>query len=404
MTGHVVVVGGGVAGVSTVGALRSGGYTGALTLVDAGEFPYDRPPLSKAYLAGTTDAKQIALQPPDWYDEQRIRFVGWTTATELARSTGEVALSDGTRLRADRVVLATGGGAARPPLQGATSERVHVLRTLDDADRLRDALAGGGRLLIVGGGLIGAEVASTAVKLGCEVVLADPVVPPLAGAVGAELAEWLHADHRMHGIELVTAAVTALSTRADGVTARLGTDSTERLFDAVLLAVGMSPQTELAEAAGLAVDRGIVVGPDQVTSNPAVLAVGDPVRIRTAEGLARRTEHWEAAGRQGRRAAATILGTNPEPDGAPWFWTDRHDRHVEAVGHLADAETTVRRGEFGDAKVAVFGLVGDRLVAAAAVDDPTAIRAGRRLIDRAITVDPAELADPAVELRKLLRR
>lgn len=401
---RVLVVGGGIGGVSTVAALRAGGYAGDLTLVDAGEFPYDRPPLSKAYLAGTAEAKQLALQPPAWYDEQAVRLVTGVRATRLSPATGEVALSDGTTLRPDRVVLATGGGAARPPIPGADSPRVHVLRTLDDADRLRPVLTGGGRLLAVGAGLIGAEVASTAAELGCQVVLADPVAPPLAAAVGPELAEWLHADHAGHGIEVVQGAVTALAETAAGITARLGGEDADRTFDAVLLAVGLRPETALAEEAGLTVDRGIVVDPGHVTSNPAVLAVGDPVRVRSGTGVAPRAEHWEAAAHQGQRAAATLLGLPaPEPT-APWFWTDRHQRHVEAVGHMAAASDTVVRGALGGDRVAVFGLHEGRVVAVAAVDDPTSIRAARRMIDRAVPVDATELADPAVDLRKLLRR
>ena len=144
MTERVVIVGGGVAGVSTAAALRSGGFDGDLTLVDAGDFPYDRPPLSKDFLAGTKDIKQIALQPLQWYDDQRVRLVNRTAVTALRPRDAAVELPDGRLLPADRVVLATGGGAARPPIPGIDSDRVHVLRTADDADRLRPALAPGG--------------------------------------------------------------------------------------------------------------------------------------------------------------------------------------------------------------------------------------------------------------------
>jgi 3-phenylpropionate/trans-cinnamate dioxygenase ferredoxin reductase subunit len=402
MVGRIVVVGGGIAGVSTVAALRSGGFDGDLTLVDAGELPYDRPPLSKAFLKGDKDIKAIALQPAQWYDDLSIRLVNLTTVTRLRAGEAAVELSDGTALAADRVVLATGGRAARPPIPGGDSPRVHVIRTAQDADRVRAALVPGARVLVVGAGLIGAEVASTALGLGCEVVLADPVRPPLAPVLGTEVACWLHDLHTQRGVKTVQAGVESFADSAAGVEARF-VDGKSVLVDSVVLGVGMTPETSLAEMAGLEVDRGIVVDGGLVTSNPAVLAVGDPARIRRDGVVSPRTEHWEAAQHDGRRAAATILGL-PEPaETAPWFWTDRHGLHVEAVGEMTAASTTVLRGQIGEPPFSAFGLAGGRVVAATAVDDSNAVRAARRMIDRGLAVDPERLADPSTDLRKLLR-
>lgn len=400
---RIVVVGGGIAGVSTVGALRAGGYAGELTLVDAGEFPYDRPPLSKDYLAGAKDLKQIALHSSEWYDDNAVRLRTLTTVAALRPSEGAVELDGGTALTADRVVLATGGQAARPPIPGADSRRVHVLRTSDDADRLREALVPGTRVLVVGAGLIGAEVASTAVDLGCEVVLVDPVPTPLAAAVGDEVGVWLHTLHADRGVTTITAGVESFTDTGSGVDAVIGGEAEPRSFDVVVLGVGLVPETTLAVSAGLEVDRGIVVNPGQVTSNPAVLAVGDPTRIRRDGVLAPRAEHWDAAQHDGRRAAATILGITPPAASASWFWTDRHHRHVEGVGRMADAETTVIRGELGAAAFSAFGLRDGLVVGAVAVDDSNAVRAARRMIDRSLAVDPQRLADTANDLRKLLR-
>lgn len=404
MTAPVVIVGGGVAGVSTAAALRSGGFEGDLTLVDAGEFPYDRPPLSKDYLAGDKDLRQIALQSQDWYDDQRVRLVNHTAVTRLWPAEGKVELSSGALLPADRVVLATGGGAARPPIPGVDSDRVHVLRTSDDADRLRAVLVPGARILVVGAGLIGAETASTSVRLGCEVTLVDPVAVPLTAALGPELAGWLHGLHDAKGIQTVTTAVEWFADRgADGIDAQLSGEDEPRRYDAILLGVGMVPSVELAVSAGLTVDRGIVVDPGQVTSNPSVLAVGDPARTRDGGVLLPRTEHWEAAQLDGARAAATILGTQPPARTAHWFWTDRHGRHIEAVGHLPQASQCVVRGSFDDPSFSVFGLRDGRVVAAASVDDSTAVRAARRMIDRGLPVDAGRLSDTSVNLRSLLR-
>ncbi|MGI5489524.1 NAD(P)/FAD-dependent oxidoreductase [Microtetraspora malaysiensis] len=402
--GRVVVVGGGVAGVSTVAALRSGGFDGELTLVDAGEFPYDRPPLSKEFLAGKKDLQQIALQPPQWYDDQAVRLVNRAVVTALRPDLAAVELAGGGTLPADRVVLATGGHAARPPIPGGDDPRVHVLRTAEDAAGLRAALVPGARVLVVGGGLIGAEVASTAVDLGCEVLLADPAPRPLAGAFGDEIAAWLHGLHARRGVTTVHAAVESFASAAGGLEVRLTGEDEARVVDVAVLGVGMVPETSLAAAAGLDVDRGIVVDEHQVTSNPAVLAVGDPVRTRRDGALLPRTEHWEAARLDGERAAAAILGRTAPAASAPWFWTDRHGLHVEAVGDLASADRVVVRGLLGEPPFSAFGLRGDHVVGAVAVEDSTAVRAARRMIDRAIPVDPVPLADTAVELKKLLRR
>ncbi|WP_157570594.1 NAD(P)/FAD-dependent oxidoreductase [Microtetraspora malaysiensis] len=402
--GRVVVVGGGVAGVSTVAALRSGGFDGELTLVDAGEFPYDRPPLSKEFLAGKKDLQQIALQPPQWYDDRAVRLVNRAVVTAVRPDLAAVELAGGGTLPADRVVLATGGHAARPPIPGGDDPRVHVLRTAEDAAELRAALVPGARVLVVGGGLIGAEVASTAVDLGCEVLLADPAPRPLAGAVGDEIAAWLHGLHARRGVTTVHAAVESFASAAGGLEVRLTGEDEARVVDVAVLGVGMVPETSLAAAAGLDVDRGIVVDEHQVTSNPAVLAVGDPARTRRDGALLPRTEHWEAARLDGERAAAAILGRTAPATSAPWFWTDRHGLHIEAVGDMASADRVVVRGLLGEPPFSAFGLRGDHVVGAVAVEDSTAVRAARRMIDRAIPVDPVPLADTAVELKKLLRR
>ena len=399
----VVIVGGGIAAVGTAGALRAGGFDGEITLVDAGEFPYDRPPLSKNYLSGAKGFEQIALQSPRWYDEQDVRLLNLTTVTAVRARDTAVELGDGTLLPADRVVLATGGTAARPPIPGGDDERVHVLRTAGDADRLRRALRPGARVLVVGAGLIGAEVASTAVGLGCEAVLADPVEVPQAAALGAELAAWLHGRHTVRGVAVLRAGVESFTAVSGGIEAHFTGGEEPRAFDAVVLGVGMVPRTDLAASAGLLVEHGILVDARQVTSNPGVLAVGDCALPRPAGGGVPRAGHWEAARQDAARAAAALLGAPAPAPAAPWFWTDRHGNHVEAVGHMNQADLTVVRGDFGKPPFSVFGLRAGLVVAAAAVDDSAAVRAARKMLDRRVPAVPDRLSDPSENLRRLAR-
>ena len=416
----VVVVGGGIAGVSTVAELRKHGYVGDLTLLSADPMPYDRPPLSKEYLAGRRDLESIALQAPEWYAEQRIDLVADALVVALDPVAGTVELSDGRQFSADRIVLATGGHSLWPDIErvvrelpdrppggsgqdvGFSATGVHTLRSAEDADALRGVLHPGARLLVAGAGLIGAEVASTARKLGCEVVLVDPVDPPIAAAVGVQVAAWLHSLHAVHGVETVTATVERLESTSTGVVAHIAGEAEPRTFDAVLLAVGMVPDTTMAKAAGLDVDNGVLVDAGQVTSHPNVLAVGDCARLRGR----RRAEHWDAAQQDGARAAATILDLEPPAESAPWFWTDRYGLHVEVVGemHEPDGEhEQVVRGTLGEPPFTVFTLRGERVVGAVAVGDPKAVRAAQRMIDRGVDVRAADLADPSTDLRKLLR-
>ncbi|NGN92405.1 FAD-dependent oxidoreductase [Nocardioides sp. KC13] len=413
----VVVVGGGIAGVSTVAELRKNGYAGELTLLTIDPFPYDRPPLSKDYLLGAKDLESIALQAPEWYSEQRIDLVpGLVVALDPAA--GTVTLSDGLELSADRIVLATGGHSLWPDVERVVTERldrppaglgiprsttgIHTLRSAEDADALRHVLLPGARLLVVGAGLIGAEVASTARKLGSEVVLVDPADPPIAAAVGTQVAAWLHSLHAVHGVEAVTATVEKLESTRAGVVAHIAGETEPRTFDAVLLAVGMAPDTAVAKAAGLEVDNGVVVDDHQVTTHPKVLAVGDCSRRRGH----RRAEHWEAAVHDGQRAARTILGIDPPAETVHWFWTDRYGLHVEVVGEMRSPDgdhQTVVRGVVGEPPFSVFTLRGERVIGAVAVDDPNAVRAARRMIDRGVDVRASDLADPAKNLRSLLR-
>ncbi|WP_216587890.1 NAD(P)/FAD-dependent oxidoreductase [Streptomyces brasiliscabiei] len=398
---RIAVVGAGLAALSTCDALRAHGYDGELVLHSAERgLPYDRPPLSKDVLLGKARRDDVLLRPEQWYDDQRVSLREGTPVRAVRPGEGGLELADGTVEAADRVVLATGGTPRALPVRGGDDPAVHPLRTWDEAERLRERLLPGARVAVVGAGLIGAETAAVACALGCRVVLIDPVALPLAPVVGDDIAGVLHRRHTAEGIDVITAGVERLERRRAGVLVHLGGDREPVAADTVVVGIGIRPATELAEAAGLVVDDGIVVREGRRTSHPRVFAVGDVAR---RHGRRVRHEHWEAARRDGEAAASGLLGL-PVPDpGAPWFWSDRHGSRLEAVGTMARAERTVLRGVPADGAFTAFGLRGDRVVAAAGIDRSRDVKAARRLVDRGVAVDAARLADETVDLRALLR-
>ncbi|MPY55954.1 NAD(P)/FAD-dependent oxidoreductase [Streptomyces spongiae] len=397
----IALVGAGLAALSTCDALRAQGYDGELVLYSAEHgLPYDRPPLSKDVLLGKARRDDVLLRPEQWYDDQRVSLREGAPVRAIRPAEGGLELADGTVEAADRLVLATGGTPRPLPVPGADDPAVHLLRTWEDAERLRARLLPGARVAVVGAGLIGAETAAVACALGCLVTLIDPVAVPLAAVVGDDVAGVLHRRHTDEGIEVITAGVERVERRPHGVLVHLGGDHGPVAVDTVVVGIGIRPAIELAQAAGLVVDNGIVVSEGQRTSRPHVFAVGDVAR---PDGHRVRHEHWEAAQRGGEAAAYGMLGlTVPEP-GASWFWSDRHGSRLEAVGTMAQAERTVLRGDPADGAFTAFGLRGDRVVAAAAIDRSRDVKVARRLVDRGVAVDAGRLADEGADLRVLLR-
>ncbi|WP_200301215.1 NAD(P)/FAD-dependent oxidoreductase [Streptomyces adelaidensis] len=399
---RIAVVGAGLAAVSTCDALRAQGYDGELVLYSAERgLPYDRPPLSKDVLLGKSRRADIMLRPEQWYADQRVQLRAGARVAAIRPHSGGLELADGTVAAADRVVLATGGTPRPLPVPGGDDPAVHLLRTWEDAERLRERLLPGARVIVVGAGLIGAETAAVAVALGCRVTLVDPVPVPLAAAVGGDIAGALHRRHTAEGIEVVTAGVGSVERHPGGLLVRLAGHGDPLAADTLVAGIGIRPATETAETAGLRVGNGVVVHPGQRTSHPNVFAVGDVAR---PDGHRVRHEHWEAAQRDGEAAALGILGRPVPAAGAPWFWSDRHGSRLEAVGTMADADRTVLRGDPATGAFTAFGLRGDHLIAAATIDRARDIKAARRIIDRGVPLSPTDLTDEHTDLRTLLNR
>jgi NADPH-dependent 2,4-dienoyl-CoA reductase/sulfur reductase-like enzyme len=399
--GRVVIVGAGLAGYSAATELRALGHEGPITLVDGEPDAYDRPPLSKRLFDADLDLDSLSFATSEKLAEKRIDTVFGVRVDAIDPAAGTVTLGDGAVLAADTVLLTTGGRARALPVPGADLPRVHTLRTFTDAVAIRDAARPGMRAVVIGAGLIGAELASSLNQAGVRVTLIDPVTVPLIPAVGELLATTLHDLHTAHGVEVIVGVTQEIRQSRDGLTVIVA-DGPALPADVVVVGIGIVPDTTLARAAGLAVDDGIVVDDQYRTSAPNVFAAGDVARRRSADGtLHRREEHWEAAQIAGRHAAHGILGLQVPARGAPWFWSDRHNVHLEATGRLTGPGDLVLRAV--GAHPTVFLVDDGVVVGAAAIDDNTSIRAARRLIDQRIPVSLEDLADPTVSLRSLLK-
>nr|WP_231708657.1 FAD-dependent oxidoreductase [Arthrobacter sp. zg-Y20] len=402
----VAVVGGGIAGFSAVRELRRRGYAGTLQLIDPDGLPYDRPPLSKAFLAGTLDLPQLELAPRGWYADNAVEVVTDTAVKlDAGHGTPALTLASGGQLRADAVLLAAGARARRLPLPGMDLPGVLTLRSAADALALRQRLFPGAHLVIIGAGLVGAETASTARALGAAVTMVDPAYLPFERAAGPDMARYLHGLHAAHGTAYLqdTPAAIVAGAGDDALTVVLAAGAALPATT-VLVSVGSEPETALAEEAGLQVHDGILVDGSGATSQPGIFAAGDSSRLRNSDGTpGRRFEHWDAARRTGEAAAAGILGVEP-PQAAPdWFWSDRYGIHLEMAGSMAGPGRTVLRGEPGPGFMVFRVSPAGTLAGVAAVDGGTAVRAARKLIESGRAVDPAQLQDPAADLRKMAR-
>ncbi|WP_028935052.1 NAD(P)/FAD-dependent oxidoreductase [Pseudonocardia spinosispora] len=362
----VTVVGASLAGSSTIRALREQGFDGRITAIGAEtHLPYDRPPLSKEFLAGSMSADELSLLSGE--DEQSLR-VDWLlgrTATALDPSTMAVVLDDGQRIVSDAVVLATGARARQLP--GPRPAGVHTVRTLEDATALRAELRPGARVVLIGGGFIGAEIASTAAQLGAGVTIVEAVATPLAVQLGDEVASACTALHADNGVTLLTGVgVAELVSHEDGaldaVRAVRLTDGRELPADVVVVGIGAIPNTEWLAGSGLAVDGGIITDAGCATDIPGIVAVGDCASsYRHFTGATLRLEHWTNAVKQPAAAAATLLGLPaPKPD-VPYFWSDQHGSRLQFAGHrTAGAEVEITEGSAEERSfLAVYRSAGE---------------------------------------------
>jgi 3-phenylpropionate/trans-cinnamate dioxygenase ferredoxin reductase component len=398
-----VIVGAGMAGGKAAETLREEGFDGRVVLVGTEpERPYERPPLSKDYLRGETERNGVYLQDDQgWYDEHRVEL--WVSTTVESLDVGErsLLLSGGERMRYDALLLATGAEPKRLPVPGSELQGVHVLRTFEDSDALRGVLDGGGRLVVIGAGWIGCEVAASARQRGMEVALIEPQSVPLEGVLGPELGAFYRDVHAEHGVDLhLGTGVEAIEGAGRAEQVRTS-DGTTLEADAVLVGVGVAPRTALAEGV-LDVDNGILVDAGLRTSAEGVFAAGDVANHHHPLFGRLRVEHWANALEQGPVVARAMLGQDVAYDRVPYFFSDQYDVGMEYAGLSRPGDEVVFRGDPATREFIAFWLRDGRVAAGMNVNVWDVNEHLQELVRSGASVDRARLTDPDVALDALI--
>ncbi|WP_412527553.1 anthranilate 1,2-dioxygenase system ferredoxin--NAD(+) reductase [Burkholderia lata] len=400
-----VIVGAGHAARRTAEALRERDAAARIVMIGAErELPYDRPALSKDALLTDGGEQRAFVRDAAWYDAQRIELRLGTRVDAIERDAQRVRLDDGATLAYTRLVLATGSRVRT--FGGEIDEGVepHYVRTVDDARALRAQLAPGRRVAVLGGGFIGLEVAAAARQLGCDVTVIDPAPRLLQRALPEVVGAYARQMHDARGVVFQMATPPRAIRRAPGGGAIVETDRGDVPADLVVVGIGVVPNVELAQAAGLDVDNGIRVDAGCRTVDPAIFAAGEvTMHFNPLLGRHVRIESWQVAENQPAVAAANLLGADAAYAELPWLWSDQYDCNLQMLGLFGSERTIVVRGDPANGAFTVFGLGDDgRIVAVAAANLGRDIGASRRLIAAGAVPDPVKLADPAVNLKTFM--
>ncbi|WP_332772233.1 NAD(P)/FAD-dependent oxidoreductase [Phenylobacterium sp.] len=401
---HVVILGAGHAGGTAAALLRQYGHEGPITLVGEEPIPpYQRPPLSKAWLKGEVDADSLALKPLEFYAEHNIDFRPNTRATKLAREAKQVTLSTGDVVTYDYLIIATGARAIKLPVEGAHLDGLLELRTAADAEILKATIGPGKRLAVIGGGYIGLEAAASGRALGAEVVVIEREPRLLARVACEELSTFFLDYHKRHEVTFELGATVAGFEGANGhVTGVKLADGRVIACDAALIGVGAAPNDEIAKEAGLDTARGIVVDLEARTADRSVFAIGDVAhRPMPIYDRMFRMESVPNALEQAKQAASAIVGRAPPPGEVPWQWSDQYDLKLQIAGYAFDVDRILLRGDPASAKFAVFHLKGDQVQSVEAINSPPEFMMGKLLIANRKPVDLGKLADPSISMKEV---
>jgi len=406
----IVIVGASLSGAKAAEALRAKGYDGRIVLIGEEEhLPYERPPLSKDYLIGKSEREKAFVHPEPWYAEHEVELRLGSHVSSIERTAHQVRLADASRLGYSKLLLATGASPRHLPVLGGNADRVLYLRTIDDSERLKALFGQIQRLVVVGAGWIGLEAAAAARGAGVEVTVVETAELPLLRVLGPEMGRHFADLHRRNGVEFrfgeVVNEITTEGGYATGVRLR---DGSVLPTDAVLVAVGVAPNTQLAEDADLAVDDGVLVDASLRTEDPDIFAVGDVARAHHPRYDKRiRVEHWANALNQPEVAAAAMLGEQAQYDRLPYFFTDQYDLGMEYLGYVEPGgyDRLVTRGDPAGGEFIAFWLSAGRVLAGMNVNVWDVGDQIRALIESGLSghsVDPERLADPDTPLESLV--
>jgi 3-phenylpropionate/trans-cinnamate dioxygenase ferredoxin reductase component len=397
-----VAIGAGQTAAVAARTLRRRGFDGRIVLVgDEPHAPYQRPPLSKEFLAGSDTRASLDLLPAGWLADNDVEIITGTEVTRVDVHTRCVALAGHKAIPADSVLFATGGRPRTIPAAGPRPDLIHTLRTIDDAQRLRQALRPGSRVVLIGAGFVGLEIAATATRLGIEVTVVEAAAVPLGSVIGERLGVECARMHRDHGVDIrANAAVSTVRTTAEEVIVEFG-DGPPLTADAAVVGIGITPNTAAAAASGLHTDDGIIVDAQGRTAIPNVYAAGDVARRRSERaGRHVRVEHFDNANKQGAAVANAIVGRDGICDDASWFWSDQYDHNIQFLGTASASDELVMRGSIDERDFTAFHLDGDMLCGAFTIDRGEDIMVTRELLGR--RVNAALLADEDFDLWDLV--
>ena len=400
------IVGAGQAGGWTAKTLRDEGFEGRIVLVSDEPYPpHERPPLSKEVLLGDAEHDTCFLWPDEILKEANIDMYLGVTATDVDQSAHSLTLDNGEVIEWDKLMLATGGRARTLPAQGSDLDGVHTLRTIEDSAAIRARLSKTSKVLIIGAGWIGLEVAAAAKTRGADAIVIEVADRVCARALTPEMSQWLENLHKENGVDLRLGVSFDHFIGNTSLEAGILTDGTQIRCDIAVVGIGLSPNTELAEKANLTVDNGIVVDATGQTSHSDIYAVGD-VSNHPNPLLGRRIrlESWENAQNQAICAAKAMLGSTEPYSEIPWFWSDQFSANIQLMGLPDDWDETALRGNRSTGEFIEFYLKDGKIQGAAAVNNARDLRFTRRMMTSGKSFQAASLSDPTVKLQKLLKQ
>lgn len=401
MSDNIVIIGAGQAGCQAVESLRKEGFTGPITMIgDEAYPPYQRPPLSKAYLLGTFERERLFLKGDSYYPEAGCELIVNTTVKAIHRADRQVELADGRKLPYDKLLLATGARVRKLRCPGAGLPGIHYLKTIADVDGLQAAFTPRKRIAIVGGGYIGLEVAAVGAKRGLDVTVFEAMDRLMARAVSPQISAFYADEHRKAGVKLeLNTGVEEIGGHGKVEWVRAGGLTYDA--DMVLVGIGVIPCDELAKDAGLAVTDGIVVDQNAMTGDPHIWSAGDCTRHVGREGHEIRLECVQNAIDQAKHAALAMTGKPKTYSEVPWFWSDQYDLKLQIAGLARPTDTLVQRGDPASRKFSVFHMRDGKVAAVEAVNAAPDYLIGKKLIAEGKDVDAAKLADTTIAIKTL---